>query len=113
MCRIHDNVRGEIYPEVEIGDNLGVGLGLNPATPIPMTTSVIRVVVVGVNGAGAGFFVGSAYVEVVCRRSSRVGEEEAVEGLAWIAQHRDKNGKSNVALWGTYHLHLDDDHGIR
>lgn len=42
-----------------------------------------------------------------------MGEEEAVESFAWIAQHQDKNDKSTVILRGTHHLHSNEGHGIR
>ena len=79
MCGIGDDSRSEIYPEVEIYDDLGVGLGVG----LVGTTLVVPAKRVGGDEAGSGFFVGSAYVEVVCWRGGGVGEEEAVESFTW------------------------------
>ena len=69
MCRIRDDVRCEVYPEVEVDDDFGVCLGPGVVASTPMAV-VVAPMVVGVNDAGSGFFVGSAYVEMVCWRSS-------------------------------------------
>jgi len=88
MCRIRDDVLCEVYPEVEIDDDLCICL--DPS--VVASTPVVGRMVVRADGAGSGFFVGSAYVEVVCGRSSGVGKEEAVEGFTWIPQHQIKGG---------------------
>jgi hypothetical protein len=82
MGEIRDNIWCEIYSEVEIDDDLGVGLGPSIVVPVPMTVVVTPMVMVGADEAGLSFFVGTAYVEVVCWRSRGVCEEEAVEGFA-------------------------------
>ena len=69
MCGIRDDVWREVYPEVEIDDDLGVCLGLGVVTSMPMAVVIVPMVV-GVYEAGSGFFVGSAYVEMVRRRGS-------------------------------------------
>ena len=69
MGGIRDNVRCEIYPEVEIDDNLGVGLGPRLVVPVPMAAVVAPVMMVGFDDAGSGFLVGATYVEVIRRRS--------------------------------------------
>ena len=87
MGEIRNNVWCEIYSEVEIDDDFGVGLGPGVVVSVPMAVVVTPMVMVGVDDAGLGFFVGAVYVEVVCWRSRRVCEEEAVESFTWIAQH--------------------------
>jgi len=69
MCGIRDDVWCEVYPEVEIDDDLDVCLGPGVVASTPMAVVVVPMVV-GVDDAGSGFFVGSAYVEVVCGRGS-------------------------------------------
>ena len=70
MCGISDNARCEINPEIEIDNDFSVGLGSDPAVSMPMAATVASAVMVGVDDPGLGFFVSSAYVEVVCWRSS-------------------------------------------
>ena len=73
MGGIRDNVWGKVYPEVEVDDNLGVGLC--PSVSAPM-------IVVGVDDTGSGFVVGAFYVEVKRGRGGGAGKEEAIEGFA-------------------------------
>ena len=87
MGEIRNNVWCEIYSEVEINDDLGIGLDPGVVVPVPMAVVVTPVVIVGIDDACSGFFVGATYVEMVCWRGRRVREEEAVESFAWIAQH--------------------------
>ena len=89
MGGIRNNVRREIYPKVEVDDNLGIGLGSGVIAYAPMAVIVIPVKV-GVDDPGPGFFVSAVYMEVVRRWSMRVCEEEAVESFTWIAQHQYK-----------------------
>jgi len=69
MGGIRDNVRRKVYPEVEVDDNLGIGLGSGLVVPMPMTAVVAPVVMVGFDDAGSGFLVGATYVEMIRRRS--------------------------------------------
>ena len=72
MRGIFDNVRRKIYPEVEIDDDLGgcLGLGLSGCLSLGVgVVAFILAVMVGVNDAGSGFFMGAGYVEMVCWRS--------------------------------------------
>jgi len=113
MGGICDNVRRKVYPEVEINDDLAVGLGVGVAVSVTMVTVPTLVVMVGVDDAGSGFLVSSVYVEVVRWRNRRVREEEAVECFTWIAQHEDNEGESDIVVRDTHRLRSDGDHGIR
>lgn len=68
MGGIRNNVRRKIYPEVEIDDDIGVRLGMG-VVGSKLIAAVTSVVMVGVDDAGPGFFVGAAYVKMVCWRS--------------------------------------------
>ena len=69
MCRIRDDVRCEVYPEVEVDDDFGVCLG--PGVVAATSVAVIVIpMMVGIDDAGSGFFVGSTYAEVICGRGS-------------------------------------------
>jgi len=67
MGGICDNVRREVYPEVEIDYDLGIRLGPGLIKTIPV--AVTSMVMVGVDDAGPGFTVGAAYVKVIGWRS--------------------------------------------
>ena len=60
MGGIRDDVRCKVYPEVEVDDDLGVGLGLDAVASIPIAAVVVPVVMVGIYDAGPSFLVGSA-----------------------------------------------------
>ena len=81
MGGIRNNVWCEIYLEVEIDDDVGVGLGVGVVVPLPMVVIITPVVMVGVDDASSGFFVGARYAEMICWRSGRVCKEEAVESF--------------------------------
>lgn len=63
MGGIGNNTWGEVNAEVEVDDNFGVGFGAGIVEPVSMTVIPV-VVMVGFDGAGSSFFVGTIYVKV-------------------------------------------------
>ena len=68
MGGIRNNVGGEVYPEVEVDDDLGVGLSPGLADPVP-TAVTPMMVVVGVDNTSTGFLMGAVYMKMKCWRS--------------------------------------------
>lgn len=67
MGGIRNNVWGEVYPEVKVDDDFGIGFCSSLTVPVPAVVPTMTVV--GVNKTSSSFCVGAFYVKVERWRS--------------------------------------------